>query len=332
MGRFAESFHRRLARGWWDKRVSSIFRKNPFPSFILCTFSVGLISSFTSTRLERWLMCGFPKSMALPTLKWKIRSEYPSFIFYIFLLFLQNCPESCKRVEWIFHVWRHCYGRKPLPFFYILLSFKVEMAKRDDQKRRERELDLQMRWGEKKETNYRHNRADRDRDRSRSRSEERTPGLYEPWTKHQTKHLGNSLSLIFFETGANGVKDHYSVQVRKLWTFYWQPHGCSEICEHTWIVIVEHHNFLYCEASHYFQISKLIKFFKFCLLGYLLHTFLEELERRKRTGQGGQRWQREKEQKLERWKWKRQAEREEASANCEGWFWILVQSGCTWGE
>ena len=295
MGRFAESFHRRLARRWWNKRVSSIFCKNHFPSFILCTFSVGLISSFTSTRLEKWLMCGFPKSMALPTLKWKIRSEYPSFIFYIFLLFLQNCPESCKRVEWIFHVWRHCYGRKPLPFFYILLSFKVEMAKRDDQKRRERELDLQMRWGEKKETNYRHNRADRDRDRSRSRSEERTPGLYEPWTKHQTKHLGNSLSLRY-------------------------------------IVIVEHHNFLYCEASHYFQISKLIKFFKFCLLGYLLHTFLEELERRKRTGQGGQRWQREKEQKLERWKWKRQAEREEASANCEGWFWILVQSGCTWGE
>ena len=77
-------------------------------------------------------------------------------------------------------MWRHCYGRKPLPFFYILSSFKVEMAKRDDQKRRERELDLQMRWGEKKETNYRHNRADRDRDRSRSRSEERTPGLYEP--------------------------------------------------------------------------------------------------------------------------------------------------------
>ena len=55
-------------------------------------------------------------------------------------------------------------------------SFQVEMAKRDDQKRKERELDLHMRWGDSKEGKSR-DRV-RDRGRSRSRSEERTPGLY----------------------------------------------------------------------------------------------------------------------------------------------------------
>lgn len=54
----------------------------------------------------------------------------------------------------------------------------VEMAKRDDQKRRERELDLNMRWGESKDGKNR-DRV-RDRGRSRSRSGERTPGLYVP--------------------------------------------------------------------------------------------------------------------------------------------------------
>jgi len=52
----------------------------------------------------------------------------------------------------------------------------VEMAKRDDQKRKERELDLHMRWGDSKEGKSRD--KVRDRGRSRSRSEERTPGLY----------------------------------------------------------------------------------------------------------------------------------------------------------
>ena len=50
------------------------------------------------------------------------------------------------------------------------------MAKRDDQKRKERELDLNMRWGDSKDGKNR-DRV-RDRGRSRSRSEERTPGLY----------------------------------------------------------------------------------------------------------------------------------------------------------
>ena len=60
----------------------------------------------------------------------------------------------------------------------ILMPFQVEMAKRDDQKRRERELDLNMRWGESKDGKNR-DRV-RDRGRSRSRSGERTPGLYVP--------------------------------------------------------------------------------------------------------------------------------------------------------
>ena len=38
MGRFAESFHRRLARGWWNKRVSSIFLQKPFPLFYFVHF------------------------------------------------------------------------------------------------------------------------------------------------------------------------------------------------------------------------------------------------------------------------------------------------------
>jgi len=50
----------------------------------------------------------------------------------------------------------------------------VEMAKRDDQKRKERELDLNMRWGDSKDDKNR-DRV-RDRGRSRSRSGERTPG------------------------------------------------------------------------------------------------------------------------------------------------------------
>ena len=52
------------------------------------------------------------------------------------------------------------------------------MAKRDDQKRKERELDLNMRWGDSKDGKNR-DRV-RDRGRSRSRSEERRPGLYAP--------------------------------------------------------------------------------------------------------------------------------------------------------
>ena len=53
------------------------------------------------------------------------------------------------------------------------------MAKRDDQKRKERELDLNMRWGDSKDDKNR-DRV-RDRGRSRSRSGERTPGLYVPF-------------------------------------------------------------------------------------------------------------------------------------------------------
>ena len=56
------------------------------------------------------------------------------------------------------------------------------MAKRDDQKRKERELDLNMRWGDSKDGKNR-DRV-RDRGRSRSRSEERTPGLYAPLQNH----------------------------------------------------------------------------------------------------------------------------------------------------
>jgi len=48
----------------------------------------------------------------------------------------------------------------------------VEMAKRDDQKRKQRELDLNMRWGDSKDGKDGRDRV-RDRGRSRSRSEER---------------------------------------------------------------------------------------------------------------------------------------------------------------
>jgi len=50
----------------------------------------------------------------------------------------------------------------------------VEMAKRDDEKRKERELDINMRWSDSKKRD-----KVRDRGRSRSRSEERPPGLEE---------------------------------------------------------------------------------------------------------------------------------------------------------
>ena len=96
-------------------------------------------------------------------------------------------------------MWRHSYGGKPLIMQQIPKNFQVEMAKRDDQKRKQRELDLNMRWGDSKDgkdgkdgkdsrdgrdgRDGRDNRDNRDgrdrvRDRGRSRSEERTSGLY----------------------------------------------------------------------------------------------------------------------------------------------------------
>ena len=86
-------------------------------------------------------------------------------------------------------MWRHSYGGKPLIMQQIPKNFQVEMAKRDDQKRKQRELDLNMRWGDSKDgkdsrdgRDGRDNRDGRDRvrdrGRSRSRSEERKPGLY----------------------------------------------------------------------------------------------------------------------------------------------------------
>ena len=51
-------------------------------------------------------------------------------------------------------------------------GLQVEMAKRDDEKRKERELDINMRWSDSKKRD-----KVRDRGRSRSRSEERPPGL-----------------------------------------------------------------------------------------------------------------------------------------------------------
>ena len=84
-------------------------------------------------------------------------------------------------------MWRHSYGGKTLTCNkFPKSSFQVEMAKRDDQKRKQRELDLNMRWGDSKDgkdsRDGRDNRDGldrvRDRGRSRSRSEERISGLY----------------------------------------------------------------------------------------------------------------------------------------------------------
>ena len=54
----------------------------------------------------------------------------------------------------------------------VMPGLQVEMAKRDDEKRKERELDINMRWSDSKKRD-----KVRDRGRSRSRSEERPPGL-----------------------------------------------------------------------------------------------------------------------------------------------------------
>ena len=82
-------------------------------------------------------------------------------------------------------------------------SVQVEMAKRDDQKRKERELDLHMRWGDSKEGKNRD--KVRDRGRSRSRSEERTSGLYAIAPLPRETHIFWSSS-----------KDHWQFTIKRM--------------------------------------------------------------------------------------------------------------------
>ena len=109
-------------------------------------------------------------------------------------MFPQNFTQSCERAEWNIHVWRHGHGKKAqIPKIFI--PIQVEMAKRSDQKRRERELDLNMRWGESKDGKKR-DRV-RDRGRSRSRSEERSPGLYVLFLSYPTHICGQNFWVTF---------------------------------------------------------------------------------------------------------------------------------------
>ena len=68
------------------------------------------------------------------------------------------------------------------------------MAKRDDEKRKERELDINMRWSDSKKRD-----KVRDRGRSRSRSEERSPGLYVLFLAYPTHVCGRNLWVTFLK-------------------------------------------------------------------------------------------------------------------------------------